>query len=173
MKMTQSRELSAAQEMRLFTGFVVQPFAAAVLGFIAFPLIDISGRALYDGRAPTDPMDAAISIALGAGFAAFFVTLCGAFPVVVWLLKRGPLTLKQVLWGGAILGNVPLAIIVPLAAIARSPDADASWFGPIAMVRAVSVGAIFGIAGATSFWAVSIRGTAMERRPVSRKKHAG
>ena len=170
--MTQSRGLSVAQEMRLFAGFVVQPFAAAILGFTTFPLIDLSGRALYGGVA-TDPMAAAVSIALGAGFAAFFVTLCGAFPVVVWLLKRGPLTLKQILWGGVILGNVPFAIIVPLAAITSSTDAGATWFGPIAMVRALAAGAMFGLAGATLFWAISIRGTAMERSSLSARGHAG
>jgi hypothetical protein len=160
--MSQPRILSASDEKRLLAGFVVQPFAAAVLGFVTFPLIELSARAPY-GAASTDPMRAAISIGVGAGFAAFLVTLCFAFPIVVWLLKRGPLSLKQILWGGAVLGNVPFAIIVPLAAITRSADLESTRFGALAIVRALAAGAIFGVAGAALFWVISIRGTTMER----------
>jgi len=157
--MNQSRDLTVAQEMRLFAGFVVQPFSAAVLGFIAFPLIDLTRTAL-EGGGTTDAMRAAISVGLGAGFAAFLVTVCGAFPVVVWLLKHGPLTLKQILWGGVILGNIPFAIIVPLAVMTNNVNAGASWFG---LIRALAFGALFGVVGAALFWAISIRGTDMEQ----------
>jgi hypothetical protein len=148
--------------MRLFAGFVVQPFAAAVLGFTVFPLIELSGRAI-NGGASADPMGAAISIGLGAGVAAFFVTVGGAFPAVVWFLKRGPLTLKHILWGGVVLGNLPFAVIVPPAAMTRHAEAGATGFGPLAAMRALAAGAIFGLAGAALFWVISIRGTEMER----------
>jgi len=45
--------------MRLFAGFVVQPFSAAVLGFIAFPLVDLTRRALEGGGTTDNAMRAA------------------------------------------------------------------------------------------------------------------
>ena len=102
------------RELRLFAGFVVQPFVAAGLGFLCFPLVERSGRALYGGTTD-DATRAAVSFAAGVGIVAFFVTLCGAVPAVLWCLKRGRLTLKHVLLGAVGLGNVPFAIIVPLA----------------------------------------------------------
>ncbi len=165
----QSRVLTAAQEMRLFVGFVVQPLSAAILGFIAFPLIDFTQSAIEGGR-PTDPMRAAISIGLGAGFAAFLVTVCGAFPLVVWLLKRGPLTLKQILWGGAILGNLPFAVIVALAVLTNNVNVSASWLGTL---RSLALGALFGVVGAALFWAISIRGTAIDQSSFTSEAQAG
>ena len=164
--MTQSRDPTVAKEMRLFAGFVVQPFAAAILGFVAFPLIDLT----LEGGGTTDRLGAAVSIALAAGLAAILVTVCGAFPVVVWFLKRGPLRLKQVLWGGVILGNLPFAVIVPLAIVTNNVSADASWLG---LIRSLAFGALFGVVGAALFWAISIRGTEMERPVVASEGQAG
>lgn len=158
--MIQSRDPTVAQEMRLLAGFVVQPFAAAMLGFIAFPLIDLT----LEGGGTTDPIGAAISIALGAGLAAIFVTVCGAFPVVVWFLKRGPLRLRQILWGGVVLGNLPFAVIVLLAIVTNNVSAGTSLLG---LLRSLAFGALFGVVGAALFWAISIRGTDMEKPVVS------
>jgi hypothetical protein len=55
--MVQSRDLTVAQEGRLFDGVAVQPFSAAVLGFIAFPLIEFTRRG-PKGRGIADPMRA-------------------------------------------------------------------------------------------------------------------
>ena len=153
--------------MRLFAGFVVQPFAAAILGFIAFPLIDLT---LEGGGATDDPIRAAISIGLGAGLAALLVTVFGAFPAVVWFLKRGPLTLKQILWGGVILGNLPFAVIVSLAIVTNNVSAGASWLG---LFRSLAFGASFGVVGAALFWAISIRGTDMGEARVEQGGKAG
>lgn len=152
--------MTAAQEMRLLAGFAVQPFSAAALGFITFPLIDFTQRTI-EGGATTDPMGAAVSVGLGAGLAAFLVTVCGALPVVAWLLRRGPLTLRQVLWGGVILGNLPFGVIAALAVITNNVSAGASFVG---ILRAFAFGSLFGAAGAALFWAISIRGTTMEQQ---------
>jgi hypothetical protein len=164
--MTQSRDPMVAKEMRLFAGFVVQPFAAAILGFIAFPLIDLT----LEGGGTTDRPGAAMSIALAAGLAAVLVTVCGAFPVVVWFLKRGPLRLRQILWGGVILGNLPFAVIVLLAIVTNNVSANASWLG---LLRSLAFGALFGVVGAALFWAISIRGTDMEKPVVNSEGQAG
>ena len=70
------RRLSSAEEMRLLAGLFVQPFLAAGLAFIAFPLLllDRDGRTLAGGY-PLDPTDAAVSVAMGAGVVAGVVTL--------------------------------------------------------------------------------------------------
>jgi hypothetical protein len=154
---SESQARTVAREMRLLAGFVVQPFFTGILGFIAFPLIDVTQRAI-EGSTATEPMRGAISVALGAAFAAFFVTVCAAFPLVVWLLRHGPLTLKQVLLGGVMLGNLPFVVIMILAVLTNNVSSGASWLG---LFRSLAFGALFGVAGAALFWAISIRGTAM------------
>ncbi len=149
------------RDLRLLVGFLVQPFAAAALGFVTFPLIEMTGRALYGGMS-ADLLDAAVSVATGAGLAAFLVTQGAALPTVAWLLSRGPLTLRQVLWCGVALGNIPFALIVPLAALTRAADGGSTWFGPLAVIRALTAGSIFGLAGAMWFWLIAVRGTDLE-----------
>jgi hypothetical protein len=83
--------------------------------------------------------------------------VAAALPVVVWRMRRGPPTLRQVLLGGALLGNLPFAVIVPLAAAAGG--SGAGWFWPFGAIRALAVGAVFGVAGAAVFWAIAVRGT--------------
>jgi hypothetical protein len=156
--MAQDAGPSRAQEVRLFAGLAVQPFVAAAVGFMMFPLIEWSNSALRRGTSG-DLVDGAVAVAAGAGLAAFFVTLLGALPIVVWRMRRGPLTLRQVLLGGALLGNLPFAVIVPLAAAAGG--SGAGWFWPLGAIRALAVGAVFGMAGAAVFWAIAVRGTGL------------
>ena len=150
------------RELRLFAGFVVQPFVAAALGFLCFPLVELSGRALYGGTTD-DATRAAVSFAAGVGIVAFFVTLCGALPAVLWCLKRGRLTLKHVLLGAVGLGNVPFAIIVPLASATTSAPSGPGWFWPAGAIRALVAGSLFGLVGGAVFWAISVRGTGASR----------
>lgn len=141
--------------MRLFAGFAVQPFAAAILGFIVFPLIELTLPDTTGGHST----GGAASIAFGAGFAAIVVTAC-ALPVVLWLLKRGPLKLTHVLCGGAVLGNLPLVIIMSLAILTNNVRAGTLGIG---LIRSLAFGALFGVVGAALFWVISIRGTDMAR----------
>ena len=140
--------------MRLFIGLAVQPFAAGGLGFLSSPLVHLSNHALGRG-VPSDPIDAAIAFAAGIAFVALVITVGGALPAVTWYVKHGPLTLKRVLLSGAALGNVPFAILVPLA----GGGSSSTWWGPAAAVWALAVGTFFGLAGASLFWAIGVRGT--------------
>jgi hypothetical protein len=138
----------------------VQPFVAALLGFIIFPVVDYTGRALYGGR-PFDPLDAAISFAAGAGLAGLLVTALGAVPTLAWLLKRGPVTRRQALISGAVLGNVPGLLIVGGLAASRlsqgaMPDLQLTY-GPAGAVRAIAIGSFIGAASAAVFWRLAGR----------------
>jgi len=135
--------------MRLLVGFAVQPFAAAALALIRIPLVE--------------PGPPAPSFALFFAIAAGLVTVCAALPLVAWLLSRGPLRLRTILGGGVVLGNLPIGVMLVIAVATRQADAGPIWSGPAEALRALATGSIFGVTGAALFWAISIRGTAMER----------
>lgn len=138
------RTLSVSEEVRIFLGLLVQPFVAAGLTFVAYPLMDRSGRAIYGGIDP-DPMRSAIALALYVGFAAFFVTILAAFPAAVWVLKRYPLTLRRTLLWGVLLCN----ILSVLGTIVTGPG-----YGFAGFVRVVLFASFLGLGGATAFWAI-------------------
>lgn len=145
--MTKRRTISPREEMRLFVGLLVQPFLAAALTYLAFPLIDLTGRPLYGGRAG-DSGDAAISLSLGVGFAAAVITIVVVAPAVVWLVKRVDITLGQAALFGVLFGNLPVVIGTLLA----------GSYGPAGFLRASVIGTVLGVSGALLFWVVSIRG---------------
>src|SRR5687767_610169 len=133
----QPRTLSPAEEMRIFLGLLVQPFVAAGLGFVAYPLVDLHG-----GRA-ADSTDAAVALAAGSGLAAFFLSFLAAL-VAVWVIRRHPLTLPRALVSGVLLGNVPTV----LGVLAGGVD---GWAG---FVRVVLFASFLGLGGAAAFWVV-------------------
>jgi hypothetical protein len=142
-------------------GLAVQPFVAALLGFVIFPVVDYTGRALYGGR-PADPLDAAISFAAGVGIAGLLITAFGALPTLAWLLKRGPVSKRQALISGAVLGNVPGLVIVGAIAATRMtqgamPGLRELTYGPAGAVRAIVVGSFIGAASAAVFWRLAGR----------------
>ena len=120
-------------------------------------MVDWTGRALHGGLSTRDAFHGAIAFGLGAGMVAFVVTVCGALPIVLTCLERGPLTLKQVLLSGAALGNAPGALIVLLSFVTGQSASGASWFWSIEALRALAIGSLFGLTGAALFWIVSIR----------------
>jgi hypothetical protein len=152
--------LSSGDELRLFAGLAVQPFVAAALAFMLFPVVDYTGRPLYGGF-PADPVDAAISFSFGVGIVALAVTVCGAVPTVLYLLKRGPLSLKKVLVGGVVLGNAPFILVVTAVfatQVARgtmSPDIGRLFYGLQGVVRAIAIGSYIGVGSAAVFWLVA------------------
>lgn len=156
------RRLSSGDELRLFVGLALQPFVAAALGFASFPLVDYTGRPLYGGF-PADPVASAISFSFGVGIVALVVTVCGALPTVLYLLKRGRLTLKQVLVGGAVLGNAPFIVLVAgilVSHVARgmmSPDVGQLWYGFRGAIRATAISSYLGVGSAAVFWLVAGR----------------
>jgi hypothetical protein len=145
--MTQTRTLSSTDERRLFLGLLVQPPFAAALTYLAFPLIDATGRPLYGGSTP-DTADAAIALALGVGLVAALLTVLGVFPTVVWVVKRTTVTFGRAALFGAIFGNIPVVVGTALA----------GSYGPVGAVRASVLGTLLGVSGATLFWVLAIRG---------------
>jgi hypothetical protein len=164
------RRLSPVGQLRLVAAFALQPVVVAALSFVVFPLVDYSGRALYEGT-PSHPVGAALSFAIGAGLVAFVVTV-GAVPIVSWLLSRGPLSANQVIIGGAVLGNVPfaltvMAIVVTQAVRGTMPsDVGHLWYGVAGAIRAVALGSFLGTASAAVFWGVAGGGAHLGRRDV-------
>lgn len=150
--------LSPGAEQRVLLGFAVQPFLTGLLGFILFPVVDYTGRPLYGGR-PADSFDAARAFAFGVALAGTLVTAFAAFPVLMWLLKRGrPIGRTQVLVIGALLGNLPGMLIVGALAndgmrrTGSIPSLSDLTYGPAGAVRAVVLGSLIGVASTAVFW---------------------
>jgi hypothetical protein len=153
---TYSPTLSPAAEMRALIGFAVQPLPAATIGFATFPVVEYTGRSLYGGRT-ADIFDAAVGFGLAAGFVAVPVTVLGALPIFAWLVSRGPVTRTHALAAGAVLGNVPGAVIVAGIAASRlnaglAVRLEHLTFGAAGAIRAVLLGAFVGSACAAVFW---------------------
>jgi len=121
-------------EMRVLVGLVVQPFVAFAAASVAFP----------------GP------VALGAAVAAVFVVIVGAIPVIAWLARRGPVTLGKALISGALLGNLPIVVILVLAALTgnlRGPE-SASGISVLRTLQSAAFGAFVGMACAFVFWLI-------------------
>jgi hypothetical protein len=121
-------------EMRVLVGLVVQPFVAFAAASVAFP----------------GP------VALGAAVATVFVVIVGALPAIAWPSRRGPITLGKALISGALLGNLPIVVILLLAALTgnlRVPESG-SGLGVLRMLRSAAFGAFVGMACAFVFWLI-------------------
>jgi flagellar biosynthesis component FlhA len=142
--------------MRVFWGIVVQPFVVGGLAFISFPalLLDRGGRTLAGGF-PADVIDAARSVAIGAGLVALVVALLGALPTAVWLTKRRPVSLGEALLFGLVFGNIPFELGTILA----------GSYGVPGFVRGMAFSSLLGLAGAAAFWAIALRGQSVSRPP--------
>src|SRR5690349_13928850 len=147
--------LSAAAQGRVAIAFLLVPFASATAGVVVFPLV-----AFGIGGRPTDMLDGAVAFGLGLGLASVFVTGFCAFPLFVWLSKRGPVTLAHTLLAGAVLGNLPgMLITIRLLSMGVGWEeafvGDGAWlFGAF---RAVLFGSAIGLASAAVFWMVAGR----------------
>jgi hypothetical protein len=146
----QGRPLTASEEMRLFLGLVIQPLLASSLAFLGFPvfLLDQEGRSLAGGF-PANPTDAALSVALGVGVVAVFVTVVGVWPTAVWLTKRHAVPLKEALVFGLAFGNLPYALLA-VAVGGRT-------YGVEGLARGVAFSSFLGLAGAAAFWVIALR----------------
>ena len=155
--MKEPQTLTSAQESSLLRGLVVQPFVAAALAFALFPLVDYTGRMVYGGGRTVDPIETAVGFGVMAGVAASVVTGLIAYPSLIWLLKRGPLTRTQTMIGGVVLGNVPGVLIVLLLAVRHlsrevSPTLENTTYGAAGAVRIIMLGSILGLVCALVFW---------------------
>ena len=121
----------------------------------------LTGRPLYGGR-PADPLDAAISFAIGVAVVGTLVTVFAATPALLWLQTRGPVTRRQVLACGALLGNLPSVLFVLSPAASRAnagsmTSLDQLTYGPLGAIRALVFGTFMGLASATVFWWIASR----------------
>lgn len=134
--------LSSAVELYLVRGLAIQPFVAGLVG-----------AALFRGW---------IVMGVLVGVVATLITVLVAFPTLLWILKRGPLTLHTTLISGMLLGNIPaaLAAVLPLMT-GRQPSELAS------LIRPSAFGSIVGVVSAASFWYAAGRHIAAEQRNAS------
>jgi len=153
---SQPRTLTSDEEKKLFAGLAVQPFLAAGLAFVSFPFILLE----RNGRVPTGGFlsaDAAISVALGVGAWAVFVTLIGVLPTALWVVKRRALPLRHALLFGLAFGDLPVILGTVLSG-------GSGVAGPL---RPLVLASTLGVAGAAVFWAISIRGQDFSREPAA------
>jgi hypothetical protein len=142
-------------------GLAVQPVVAALLAFSTFSIVTLTGRSLYGGR-PADPLDAAMSFAIGVAVVGTLVTVFAATPALLWLQTRGPVTRRQVLACGALLGNLPSVLFVLSLAANRAnagalTSLDPLIYGPLGAIRALVFGTFMGLVSATVFWWIAHR----------------
>ena len=150
--------MTPQDEMRVMFAFALQPLVAGILAFCLFPIIDYTSRWTDGAR----PVDAAVSVGFGAALAAVFVVLAVAVPAFVWLRRRGPITHRQTLISGALIGNAPAVLILigqlmSSAARGEGPRLAMSPHGAPGLVRAIALGTLIGAACAEVFWRMTRR----------------
>jgi hypothetical protein len=148
----------------------VLPLLDALVAFVAFPVLwCCGGRA---GLQLMDPAEAARTFAVLSGVLGVLVTLCGALPVVWWLMKRGPLTLEQLLIAGLALGNAPFAaylcFLAPFAIMHVMAGTMSEHLLPASellatAVRSIGIGSFMGSLSAVVFWFLGIRNSDVSR----------
>jgi hypothetical protein len=151
------RTLSPAEEMKVFVGVIVQPLVAAWLAFIAFPifLLDRNGHTLAGG-VPSDRMGAAFSVAIVVGVVALLVTVVGALPAALWLMKRRRISLQEALLAGLGFGNLPFAL----------GGLTAGIYGIAGLIRGLAFSSVLGAVCGGVFWCVALRETVGDDRSV-------
>ena len=149
-----THHLTPAAEGRVAIALLLMPFVSAALGFLLFPLLALT----MEGR-PADMIDGAVAFGLGMGIAAVLVIVFGALPLLVWLLKRGPVTLRHALLAGAVLGNLPwVPFAIRLLSMGLGWEVltgGHQWL--LGAWRAVLFGSAIGMASAGVFWLLAGR----------------
>ena len=142
--------------MRVLLGLLAQPVVAGAAAFMLFPALDYTASAagIYHGRLP-DPVGAAISIALGAALAAVFVVVFGALPAIGWVSQRRPLTLTSSVVAGALLGNLPLVVILLLVAVNGGGRLPTGASDALALLPSIAFGSCVGVACGVVFWRIA------------------
>lgn len=136
-------------------GLAVQPFVTTLLGASVF-LLD-HARLAFSNERLADPIEAATAFGVLVGIFGLVVTAFGAYPALRWLVKHGPVTRRQTLISGALLGNVPAVLIMGAIAISRVRQGTMLGFfdfvyDPAGVVRLIAFGTLIGAASAAVFW---------------------
>jgi hypothetical protein len=148
---------------RLLAAFAVLPFVNGLLGFVGFPVVWYIGG--HTGR-PHDPDQVARTFGILSGILGLIVTAAGAVPVVLWLMKRGPVSLGQLMTVGLVLGNAPfvlyvVGLVLPLTITHVIAGTMSQHLMPISdlvagTLRALAIGSVMGTVSAIVFWMVGI-----------------
>jgi hypothetical protein len=147
-------------EPRLAVALLLQPVVSFALGFLLFPVVDYSSRVTGQGRA-NSVIDGAFAFGFATAIVGGLVAMLGAWPVVVWLMRRGPVARRTVLLGGFIFGNVPavLAIVAWSAVVLKAHGSGAQSidlsYAAFVVARGATLGSLIGVAGAAVFWLVA------------------
>lgn len=140
--------LAGVPPARLVGGFFIQPVAAALLGYLLFPLfVAASGGGTYVGG-PSNP---ALAVGLAAAVVAVPTTVIAVL-LVIWRATRGTISFAETIAWGGVLGAGPL-----LALFVLTGQATAHVF-----IRTMLAGSVFGFIGAGLFWLIAIRGTSLD-----------
>ena len=161
--------------MRMMGAYVLMPFVAFVLAYVAEMTLwghagtYVTGTTVHTGGSA--PAAIALSLAMAAALMAVFVTIFGAVPLVLWLIRRGRVSLRQALIAGAALGNAPAAVLLVLILIhhigrGTMPDNPGDvWYGARGAFRTITEGMFVGMGCAAVFWVLAIRGTEVDKGP--------
>ena len=161
--------MRSTPSVRMLLGFAAVPPVAVLIAMGTYELFWHGG--FLPHGAPIHSMDAAQSMVAGLTILAVSMTGTGAVPGVLWLRDTGGLTLGRVLALGAILGNVPFALIVIwiLAShvVGGIPISDTGlyWEGVSGFIVRAAMGVVAGAGSAAAYWLVSICGTTKRRSP--------
>jgi hypothetical protein len=158
-----ARPLERGVIVRILGGLAVVPAVIGVLTFFVFLALANIHVLPYT---PNNPIHSARAIAIAVGMLAVVVTAVVAFPAVVVLGERGPLPLAKLLGLGALLGNLPLALIILVATLVNlysgTLDRGRDLYHPVGTFVRVMIGLACGMTGAAVFWFISIRGTELD-----------
>jgi hypothetical protein len=149
----------------MLAGLAAAPVAAAFISVGTYEAFWHAG--LIPHGAPIHSFDAAVALGFGVLILAVVVTGTAAVPGVIWLNKKRWLTLGKVLAFGAVVGNMPFALIVAGVIVARlsgvlTGDVAENWYGLSGAIVRVAMGVAAGAGGAATFWLVSVCGTLAE-----------
>ena len=169
--MTEKLPTSRINRWRLFTALTVLPLFDACLGYLAFPLWWALRNAPGHFVEPAMP---ALAFAAINGVMGLFVSVTAVLPVVFWLQKRGPLTLQRLTLAGAVLGNLPFAVVAAVTVgiafghliggtlsdhLSPAPELLAG------ALRVILLGTFMGAASGAMFWLLAVFGREVRPRP--------
>jgi hypothetical protein len=172
--MQESPEHSRPPRWRLLVGFALLPPTQALLVYAAFPVLWIFlGNERFQ---PVNADQAARAMALLTGLFGVVVTICGAIPVVFWLIRTGRASCYAVVWAGAALGNAPFALyqlVFVLPATIRHvllgtmsehtlPVTDLV----LGALRILAFGSALGMISGAVFWLIALSDRPVPRRAV-------
>jgi hypothetical protein len=144
-------------------GFAVLPLTQALLVYSAFPLLwQFLGHA---SLRPVNPDQTALAMAITTGLFGVLVTICGAIPVVFWLMGIQRTSFHALVSAGAVLGNAPfafyvLALVLPATIVHLRFGTMSEHIIPVAdlmvsTLRIVVLGSSLGAISAAVLWLIA------------------